>query len=49
MTTGQILRVEATDPAAPKDFRAFAQAVGADLKELGEEDGAFVFEIEKSG
>lgn len=47
MAAGDVLRVEATDAAAPKDFRAFCDAVGALLREEREQDGVFHFVIEK--
>lgn len=47
LAAGDILRVEATDAAAPKDFRAFCDATGALLRESREEDGVCIIIIEK--
>lgn len=49
MQAGDVLQVEATDQAAPKDFRAFCEATGAVLRDCREDDGVFVFTIEKTG
>lgn len=43
MTSGQILRILATDPAAVRDFQAFAKQTGNELLQHGEHDGAFFF------
>lgn len=49
LAAGDVLRVEATDAAAPKDFHAFCDATGALLRDSREEDGVFVIVIEKQG
>jgi tRNA 2-thiouridine synthesizing protein A len=43
MTSGQTIRVTATDPASVRDFEAFARQTGNRLVEQGEADGAFWF------
>ena len=43
MSTGQVLRVLATDPGAVKDFRAFAKQTGNQLLSDAEVDQAFEF------
>jgi tRNA 2-thiouridine synthesizing protein A len=43
MTTGQVLRIVATDPSAVRDFEAFARQTGNQLVAQTEQDGAFVF------
>ena len=43
MTTGQMLRVFATDPASVCDFEAFARQTGNELVGHGEGDGGFWF------
>jgi tRNA 2-thiouridine synthesizing protein A len=43
MTTGQVLRILATDPASVRDFQAFAKQTGNQLVEQSEQDGAFLF------
>ncbi len=47
MSSGQVLKVLATDPGAAKDFPAFAKQTGHPLLEHGEEAGALVFFLEK--
>lgn len=49
LAAGDVLRIEATDAAAPKDFCAFCDATGAILRESRERDGVFFFIIEKPG
>jgi len=43
MTTGQVLRILATDPASVRDFEAFARQTGHQLLRHDEEQGVFVF------
>ncbi len=43
MTSGEVLRVVATDPGSVRDFQAFARQTGNELLEHSEQDGAFVF------
>jgi tRNA 2-thiouridine synthesizing protein A len=43
MNSGQVLRILATDPAAVRDFQAFAKQTGNQLLQHGEQDGAFFF------
>lgn len=38
LTTGQIVRVLATDPGSVKDFQAFAKQTGNELVKQGEND-----------
>jgi tRNA 2-thiouridine synthesizing protein A len=47
MTSGQMLRIMATDPASVRDFQAFARQTGNELLEQGEEDGAFWFVLKR--
>ena len=47
MTSGQVLRIIATDPGSVKDFQAFAKQTGNELLSSGEEGGNFVFLIKK--
>jgi len=47
MTTGQLLRVTATDPSAVRDFEAFARQTGNQLVHQSEQDGAFVFTLRR--
>jgi tRNA 2-thiouridine synthesizing protein A len=43
MTSGQVLRVVATDPGSVRDFQAFAKQTGNELLSHTEEDREFVF------
>jgi len=47
MKIGQVLRILASDPGAVKDFESFAKQVGHELLKSTEEDGVFIFFIEK--
>ena len=48
MDAGQTLRIIATDPGSVKDFEAFCKQTGNELKSSGEENGKFVFMIQKA-
>lgn len=43
MTSGQILRVLATDPGSVRDFQAFARQTGNELVGQSENDKEFTF------
>ncbi|MDY7574004.1 MAG: tRNA 2-thiouridine synthesizing protein A [Burkholderiaceae bacterium] len=43
MTSGQVLRVTATDPGSIRDFQAFAKQTGNELLALTDENKEFVF------
>ncbi|MEP6996975.1 MAG: sulfurtransferase TusA family protein [Betaproteobacteria bacterium] len=43
MSSGQVLRILATDPASVRDFEAFARQTGNQLLQHGEQNGAFFF------
>jgi len=43
MTSGQILRVMATDPGSVRDFQAFARQTGNELVGKDENDKEFTF------
>lgn len=48
MNSGEVLRVLATDPGAPKDFEAFARQTGHELDNRSEEGTSeFVFLIRR--
>lgn len=49
LTAGDVLEIEATDPAAEQDFPAFCDASGNVLRSATLRDGIYVFEIEKAG
>ncbi|MDQ7015427.1 MAG: sulfurtransferase TusA family protein [Gammaproteobacteria bacterium] len=48
LSTGQVLRIVATDPGSVKDFEAFSKQTGNELLSSGEEAGKFIFMIKKS-
>jgi tRNA 2-thiouridine synthesizing protein A len=45
--SGQVLRVQATDPGSVKDFQAFAKQTGNQLLSHSEEDKVFTFLMKK--
>ena len=47
MTTGQILKVIATDCGAVKDMQAFADQTGNTLMSTAEENGEYIFLMKK--
>lgn len=47
MTTGQILKVIATDCGAVKDMQAFADQTGNTLLSTAEQNGEFIFFMQK--
>jgi tRNA 2-thiouridine synthesizing protein A len=47
LAPGARLTVLATDPAAVKDFQAYAQETGHGLLEWAEEEGAFRFLLQR--
>jgi tRNA 2-thiouridine synthesizing protein A len=47
MSTGQVLRVVATDPGAVKDFQAFAKQTGNELLSHTEANNEFTFLMQK--
>lgn len=47
MTTGQILRVQATDPGSVRDFQAFARQTGNILVGQSEENQEFTFYMKR--
>lgn len=49
LNPGDVLAVEATDPAAPKDFAAFCEATGNRLLSSTQDDGVFRIEVELAG
>lgn len=46
---GGLLRIEATDPGAVKDFEAFCKATGHQLQSSTAANGVFTFVIRKAG
>ena len=47
LPVGGVLRVEATDPGAPKDFDVFVRAAAHEMLATSAENGVFVFVIKK--
>jgi TusA-related sulfurtransferase len=47
MTSGQVLRVLATDPGSVRDFQAFSRQTGHELLASDTEEGQFVFVLKK--
>ena len=47
LTSGQVLKVVATDPGSIKDMQAFANQTGNPLISSAEEDKAYVFFLRK--
>jgi len=47
MTSGQVLRVQATDPGAVKDFAAFAKQTGNELLAQSEQDRVYQFFLKR--
>ncbi len=47
METGQVLRVQATDPGSLKDFPAFAKQTGNDLVEQKEVNRVYEFYLKR--
>jgi tRNA 2-thiouridine synthesizing protein A len=42
MTSGQVLKVLATDPGSMRDFQAFARQTGNELVEQASQDSEFI-------
>lgn len=49
LAAGEVLEVEATDPASAKDFETYCQTAGHALLARGETDGVYTFRIRKGG
>lgn len=47
MTSGQVLKISATDHGAMKDMQAFARQTGNTLLSAAEENGEFTFFMQK--
>jgi len=47
MTSGQVLRILATDPGSVRDFEAFCRQTGNALLRHTEEQGVFVFVLKR--
>lgn len=47
LVSGQVLKVVATDKAAPKDFEVFCRQTGNELLSSCEQEGEYVFYIRR--
>jgi tRNA 2-thiouridine synthesizing protein A len=47
MTTGQVLKIMATDPGSVKDFQAFSKQTGNELLSSDTADREFIFFMKK--
>jgi tRNA 2-thiouridine synthesizing protein A len=47
LTSGQVLKVVATDPGAVKDFQTFSKQTGHELLQQGEANKEFTFFMRK--
>lgn len=47
LTSGQVLKVSATDPGSVKDMQAFAKQTGNELISSSEAGGEYVFMLRK--
>jgi len=47
MSSGQVVRILATDPGSVRDFRAFSRQTGNELLQSDEASGEFVFLLRK--
>jgi len=47
MVSGQVLRVQATDPGSVRDFQAFAKQTGNQLLEQSQQDEVFTFFMQR--
>jgi tRNA 2-thiouridine synthesizing protein A len=48
LTSGQTLKIVATDPGSVKDFQAFAKQTGNQLLESNEANGEYTFVLKKA-
>ena len=47
LSSGQVLRIVATDPGSVKDFEAFCKQTGNELLETNQQSGEYLFDIRK--
>lgn len=47
MTSGEVLKIVATDPGSVIDFQVFAEQTGNDLLEMSEANEEFIFYLKK--
>ena len=47
MTSGQVLRIVATDPGSVKDIQAFCKQTGHELLSSAEDNNTYVFFVRK--
>jgi tRNA 2-thiouridine synthesizing protein A len=49
LMAGDILEIEVTDPAAPKDFETYSATTGHELLSSVSEEGMFRISLKKAG
>jgi tRNA 2-thiouridine synthesizing protein A len=49
LAVGEVIEIEATDPASAKDFETYCQTAGHGLLARDESEGVFTFRIRKGG
>lgn len=49
LMAGDVLEIDVTDPAAPKDFETYSETTGHALISSVEADGVFTISLAKSG
>lgn len=47
MESGQVIKVTATDPGSERDFQVFAELSGTALLEFRQDDGKFLYWLQK--
>ncbi len=47
LSSGQVLRIVATDPGSVKDFEAFCKQTGNELLDSTQQGGEYLFDIRK--
>ena len=47
MTSGEVLKIVATDPGSVIDFQVYAEQTGNDLLEMSEANEEFIFYLKK--
>jgi tRNA 2-thiouridine synthesizing protein A len=48
MKSGEVIKVLCTDPGSERDFQSWCEKTGNKLLKMSEEDGVFIFIIQKS-
>jgi tRNA 2-thiouridine synthesizing protein A len=48
INSGEVIKVQCTDPGSKRDFQSWCEKTGNKLLKMSEEDGVFVFLIQKT-